>query len=102
MFLVLQLQYNLQLSFHFYLVSQITCHPPVFSDDLHISTDKQTYNYNETIRFLCSEGFLLQGTPERACTRNGPLLPPFPYCTSKEVSYFYEYIDHCLVNVIDL
>uniref|UniRef100_A0A8W8MLF1 protein-tyrosine-phosphatase n=1 Tax=Magallana gigas TaxID=29159 RepID=A0A8W8MLF1_MAGGI len=62
-------------------VFAITCQAPFFADNLHISTDKQIYNYSEAIRFSCSDGFFLQGISERTCKRNGTLQPPFPNCT---------------------
>lgn len=37
--------------------------------------------YKETITFKCSEGFYLRGNPNRTCTRNGTLQPPYPNCT---------------------
>lgn len=64
-------------------VLAITCHP---HDGLHISTDKMIYNFNETIRFSCLDGFFLQGNPERQCLKNGTLQPPFPNCTGIENS----------------
>lgn len=67
--------------FRFLFVLAITCHP---HDGLHISTDKMIYNFNETIRFSCLDGFFLQGNPERQCLKNGTLQPPFPNCTGIE------------------
>nr|XP_034311973.1 uncharacterized protein LOC105322541 isoform X3 [Crassostrea gigas] len=60
----------------------ITCQQPVSWKSTNISTNRKTYRYNETIRFLCSEGFYLQGNQERKCTKSGPLEPPFPNCTA--------------------
>lgn len=89
-------------------VSQVTCQAPYFSDNLHISTDKRIYNYSETIRFSCSEGFFLQGTSERTCKRSGTLQPPFPKCTGTKVSYRDYNLSnicyqksYCLVIVVD-
>lgn len=51
----------------------------------HLSTTKQTYSYNETVRFVCSAGFFMQGNQERNCTKHGPLEPPFPNCTGIDI-----------------
>lgn len=67
------------------IVLAITCQPPVSSEAPHILTDKETYNYNETIQFSCSEGFFLQANQERNCTKNGPLKPPYPNCKGTDI-----------------
>lgn len=103
---ICNITYNQLLSFS--SVSQVTCQAPYFSDNLHISTDKRIYNYSETIRFSCSEGFFLQGTSERTCKRSGTLQPPFPKCTGTKVSYRDYNLSnicyqksYCLVIVVD-
>lgn len=70
-----------------YIDLAITCQQPVSWNTPNISTNQNTYKYNDTIRFLCSEGFYLQGNQERKCTKNGLLEPPFPNCTGKDIDY---------------
>nr|XP_034316262.1 uncharacterized protein LOC117685819 isoform X3 [Crassostrea gigas] len=65
-----------------YCENPVICQQPVSWNTTHISTNQTTYTYNETIQFVCSEGYYLQENQKRKCTKDGPLEPPFPNCTA--------------------
>lgn len=66
-------------------ISVITCQRPQLSRELHIASNpfKQTFYYNESVKFQCSAGFSLQGPSVKYCQNNGDFQKDLPTCSSK-------------------
>lgn len=62
--------------------SGITCQRPNVTPPLKIVTDtnKQTFDYNDTIEFRCPEGYNMNGKAVQHCTQNGILQQNLPTC----------------------
>ena len=66
-------------------ISVITCQRPQLSRELHIASNpfKQTFYYNESVKFHCSAGFSLQGLSVKYCQNKGDFQKDLPTCSSK-------------------
>ena len=66
-------------------ISVITCQRPQLSRELHIASNpfKQTFYYNESVKFHCSAGFSLQGLSVKYCQNKGDFQKDLPTCSIK-------------------
>lgn len=72
-------------------ISVITCQRPQLSRELHIASNpfKQTFYYNESVKFQCSAGFSLQGPSVKYCQNKGDFQKDLPTCSSKHWLLFF-------------
>nr|XP_022318603.1 CUB and sushi domain-containing protein 3-like [Crassostrea virginica] len=85
--------------------SNVTCQRPSLSNALQLSgTDplQQTFSYNESVLFYCSDGFHLQGPLIKYCRQSGDFKYNIPICTAKssEASFTVGFVSGGLVGVI--
>lgn len=65
---------------HFNIILVATCSRPKIPNAM-IHPDKQTYEYNETVRFSCRLGFRLIGAFVKSCQQDGHFEGDIPSCT---------------------
>ena len=58
----------------------VTCSRPKIPNGV-IKPDKRTYEYNDTVRFSCSLGFILIGEAVQSCQLDGHFEGDLPSCT---------------------
>lgn len=74
---------NLHVCNFSFLPAVVTCERPPDVDHGSFSPFKNTYQYNEVVKYSCDAGYNMTGNDSRSCSQSGTFTSAPPTCTSK-------------------